>query len=86
MCVNLCACVHTFMCVCLCVLMSMTYCLLMQVCALCPVTQLFCSDHCKHFSRLACAQTKQKNNFFMIQPCCYCSSSLVTKLSLSPVV
>lgn len=66
-------------------LISMTYCLLMHICAWRSVTQLLCSAHCKHFSCLACTQAKQKNNFFMIQPFCY-SSSLVTKLSLSPLI
>lgn len=68
------------LCVCFLVLISMTYCLLMHIHALRPVTQFFCLDHCKYFSLPACVQTKQKNNFFVIQPCYYCSSSLVTKL------
>lgn len=57
----------------------------MYVCASYPVTQLFCWDHHKQFSCLACAQTKQKNNFFMIHSFC-CSSSLVTKLCLFPLI
>lgn len=67
--------------VCWCWYKWLIFCL--YVCALCAVNQLFCSNRRKHFSLLAFAQTKQKNNFFMIQPCCYCPSSLVTKLSLS---
>lgn len=47
-----------------------------------PWPSFFILARCKHFFFLACSQTKQQNNFFMIQPCCYCSSSLVTKLCL----
>lgn len=78
---TVCAHFHVFSCM----LISMTYCLLMHIYALCPVTQLSCSDHCKQFSCLARTQAKQKNNFFMIHPFC-CSSSLVNKLSLLPLI
>lgn len=57
----------------------------MYICASYPVTQLFCWDHHKQFSCLSCAQAKQKNNFFMIHSFC-CSSSLVTKLCLFPLI